>query len=62
MRLLLALCLAGCTVTVAENDVPHDMTPLAPTDMTMIDLSPPRDGPVYTTQVGGCSFSASSRP
>ena len=60
MRLLLALCLAGCTV-VTENDVPHDMALLAPTDMTMIDLSPPRDGPVYTTQVGGCSFSASSR-
>lgn len=61
MRMLLALCLAGCTVVV-ENEVPHDMAPLAPTDFSMVDLSPPRDGPVYTTQVGGCSFSASSRP
>jgi hypothetical protein len=59
MRLLLALCLAGCTVV--EVDVPHDGMSLQPTDMTMVDLTPPRDGPVFTQQVGGCSFSASSR-
>ena len=58
MRLLLALCLAGCTLV---EDVPHDGMAVQPTDMTMVDLTPPRDGPVYTTQVGGCSFSASSR-
>ena len=62
MRVLVVLLLAlpACTLNGVQ---PHDMGDPAP-DLAVVDMIPPRDGPVATVNLPGCSatmFSASSR-
>jgi len=57
-RALVAIWIcAGCTL---ELNKPHDMDG-PPRDLIASDQATPRDGPVASVNLPGCSFSASSR-